>query len=809
MTDPMDSLFAKQSALRVKLAAKIEALKAKQAKLRAKFSGKLNPLKFAFGKATPDIIIAHCEVNDRQGVGILLKRLFPNTENIFSLRSRDLYDGQQDFGFANACLNYPDPSPAAVKAKLLKSLGKSKAQRILSVPYYTDDVLSSIALKDLLQIPLCTYIMDDQNIYVPHIPDHHIRELLEKSDLRLGISPELCQAYEEKYKLKFWFLPALVTPELIQTDPFFPLNPQATTGALPPGVIIGNIWSQQWLNRLRHLTQVTGIKVHWYGNPNRDWLNFSETDLERDGITFKGFCAEEELIAILRQAPYALVLTGSSEESQDRPELAKLSLPSRITYLTAVANLPLVLIGSGETAAARFIETMGVGLVCDYTPSSFEQAVTTICSADQQSRFRQRAAYLAPSLSAEHMDRWIWRSLERGHPINHRFDQLGRVLSDASAVITAVEINPLHGTGPLVRRITEGTPNILSIHSMDLYEGEHYYGDLSLFINHAGRSRREAAAHVLSRVGHNQITQILCVPYRADDLITAITLADHHQAPLGTYIMDDQNVQVKVISDDLMGEFLNRCSLRWATHPELRDAYQNKYGLKFHLLPAVVPHQLILDSPQKEDFRPRDATSGVLIGSLWSKQWFDMLASATTGAGLKLDWYGNTKYTYLEVDIGQPKPQGINPCGLIPELDLVEKMKAAAFVVVPTGTLDARDDRQELSRLSLPGRIIFAMATSHTPIVIMGSPGTPAANFVKRFGVGVCCDYDAKSLKAAVDHVTDPEMQRQMRQRAAILGPKFSDHGVADWLWASLHKGELTNRRFEELFSADVSSVKS
>jgi hypothetical protein len=805
----MDSLFAKQSVLRVKLAAKIEALKAKQAKLKAKISSKLNPLKFTFGKATPDIIIAHCEVNDRQGVGILLKRLFPDTENIFSLRSRDLYDGHQDFGFANACLSYPDPSPDAVRAKLLKSLGTSKARRILSVPYYTDDVLSSIALKDLLQIPLCTYIMDDQNIYAPNIPDHLIRELLEKSDLRLGISPELCQAYEAKYGLKFWFLPALVNPELIQTNPSFPLaTPQANPGALPAGVIIGNIWSQQWLDRLRHLTYTTGIKVHWYGNPNRDWLNFSEADLERDGITFQGFRPEEELIAILRQSPYALVLTGSSEDRQDRPELAKLSLPSRITYLAAVANLPLVLMGSGETAAARFIDTMGLGLVCDYTPSSFQEAVTSICSPDRQNQFRQRAAYLAPSLSAKHMDRWIWRSLERGHPINHRFQQLGTVLSGASAVITAFEINPLHGTGPLVRRVTEGTPNILSIHSMDLYDGEHYYGDLSLFINHDGRSRREAADHVLRQVGNNQIKQILCVPYRADDLITAITLAEHYQAPLGTYIMDDQNVQVKVISDDLMGEFLNRCSLRWATHPELRDAYQDKYGLTFHLLPAVVPHHLIFENPQEEDFRPRDSTAGVLIGSLWSKQWFDMLTAAATGAGLKLDWYGNTKYTYLEVEVGQHSPQGLNPCGLIPELDLVEKMKAAAFVVVPTGTLDARDDRQELSRLSLPGRIIFAMATSHTPIVIMGSPETPAARFVNRFGVGVCCDYNAKSLKAAVDYVTAPGMQRQMRQRAATLGPKFSDHGVADWLWASIHRGEVTNRRFEELFSAYVSSFQ-
>ncbi len=73
------------------------------------------------------------------------------------------------------------------------------------------------------------------------------------------------------------------------------------------------------------------------------------------------------------------------------------------------------------------------------------------------------------------------------------------------------------------------------------------------------------------------------MPYRSDDLITSITLAERYQAPLGVYIMDDQNVCVNVIPDALMHEFLSKCSIRFATHPELREAYENKYGLEFHI----------------------------------------------------------------------------------------------------------------------------------------------------------------------------------------------------------------------------------
>uniref|UniRef100_UPI0018E51664 hypothetical protein n=1 Tax=Cyanothece sp. BG0011 TaxID=2082950 RepID=UPI0018E51664 len=154
-----------------------------------------------------DFIITHCEVNDRQGVGILVKRIFSDSSQVISLRSRNLYEGQQSFGESDYCLAYHNSSRAEILETVSQTFSHKKPKRILCIPYYPDDMLTAIALKDIFHVPLCMYIMDDQNIYVNNISDELTRELLEKSDLCLGISRNLCQAYEQKYQKRFWFLP--------------------------------------------------------------------------------------------------------------------------------------------------------------------------------------------------------------------------------------------------------------------------------------------------------------------------------------------------------------------------------------------------------------------------------------------------------------------------------------------------------------------------------------------------------------------------------------------------------------------------
>jgi FkbM family methyltransferase len=115
--------------------------------------------------------------------------------------------------------------------------------------------------------------------------------------------------------------------------------------------------------------------------------------------------------------------------------------------------------------------------------------------------------------------------------------------------------------------------------------------------------------------------------------------------------------------------------------------------------------------------------------------------------------------------------------------------------------MDERDDRTELSRLSLPGRIIFNLATANTPVILLGSNKTSAANFINRFQIGVVCDYTPESLAAAVDYVLKPENQQRMRENAVKVAAKFSDQGIDKWVWQSLEKEQAADDRFEAILS--------
>jgi hypothetical protein len=113
--------------------------------------------------------------------------------------------------------------------------------------------------------------------------------------------------------------------------------------------------------------------------------------------------------------------------------------------------------------------------------------------------------------------------------------------------------------------------------------------------------------------------------------------------------------------------------------------------------------------------------------------------------------------------------------------------------------MDERDDRTELSRLSLPGRIIFNLATANTPVILLGSNKTSAANFINRFQIGVVCDYTPESLAASVDYVLNPENQQRMRENAVKVAAKFSDRGIDQWVWQSLEKEQAADDRFEAI----------
>jgi hypothetical protein len=366
-------------------------------------------------------------------------------------------------------------------------------------------------------------------------------------------------------------------------------------------------------------------------------------------------------------------------------------------------------------------------------------------------------------------------------------------------VVSLGEINDEHGTGPLVKRAFKDRYGILSIRSRDDW-GIQDFGDWHVKISPKRATREEYFREIVRVLGGWNIHTVTCVPFSANEILLSIAIKEIFDAKLCVWLMDDQNVACNGINDMVMRELLEKCSLRLFTHPELRTAYERKYSLPGYILPAVVPSHLILEQPLQATCDSR-ARTGALLGSFWDQSWFDRLCSVLEYCGCKLSWYGQNRSPWLTFDPADLARAHITPFGLIPEDQLARELSRYPFVIVPVGSLDDKETNKGVARLSLPGRILFAAATSNTPLLVIGNEETCGARFVKHFGIGLVVPYDASAVSAAMEQLRDRDIQLQMRARAAALAPLLSDNGVAGWLATSIENGAPADNRFDEAFS--------
>ncbi len=372
-------------------------------------------------------------------------------------------------------------------------------------------------------------------------------------------------------------------------------------------------------------------------------------------------------------------------------------------------------------------------------------------------------------------------------------------------VITANEVNDLHGTGPLVKRICAGWSNVIAIRARNDFQGIQDFGDWQVCMHRRSQSRREFFLQTLGFLRGLSVETVLCVPYLPDEFLTAIAIQKSFGASLCAYIMDDQNIAQQKIADDLMQEFLECCSLRLITHPELKRAYEDKFGLPFHLLPAIVPDHLVAKQITPV---PAQGRRGAMIGSFWDQRWFDRLCDELSPCGWEIDWYGNNKSPWLRFDPERMRRAGIRAHGVVPENQLADVLKKYPFVIVPSAALDGSDMDEGVARLSLPGRILFASAVSHTPVLVIGHSTTCGARFVKHFGVGESAPYNSGRILEAMERLSAAQEQQRLRRRAAEVGPMFSDKGVAQWLAASIDLGRPLDGRFNDAFAGYPDSLR-
>jgi hypothetical protein len=371
----------------------------------------------------------------------------------------------------------------------------------------------------------------------------------------------------------------------------------------------------------------------------------------------------------------------------------------------------------------------------------------------------------------------------------------------ADVVINACEINTQHGTGTLQLRIFADSASIISVRTNNFYDSDQNFGAAQLCLPLAQSARAEILSWLKWYLGGANVRHIICVPYTPAEAIVALAAQEILNAPLCTYVMDDKNVCADGISDELMHQLFAKSRLRLVISPEMRDAYQAKYHMRFWVMPPVVAEEII----QKHPVPPpptTDPTRCALLGNIWGQRWLELLQQMFRGSNIEVDWYCNQKDpSGLAFDRAKLAENVIYQRDPIGEMDLPNVLKRYPFAVVPSDPLDGKSPAavRAIAQLSLPSRMVTLMATSHLPMLVLGSPKTCAAGFVNRFNLGAVVPYERDAVLGAIKSLMSPSVQMEIRARAAALGGYFSARGTADWIWRSLDAGKPVSFVYEEL----------
>ena len=370
------------------------------------------------GLRNATLCVTHVELNNRHGTGAVVSKILARESALMVLYSTELFGGEC---VGDLAVNLPQWTEDLAEARpsVEAVLAAHEVRRILAVPYGPSDPLTAIAAADLTGAPLVTYVMDDQNVYADAISDDAMEALLERSALRLTISETLRSVYQKKFGYEFWLLPAVNERRLFASTAL-----PAAGNAPPRGVIIGNVWSRDVLEDLRATVRDAGLRIDWYGNAGKPFLEIDARVLSRDGIELYENLPDDPLVKALRGYDYAVMPSRMLSRDHEHDWLYRASLPSRLIYVMTSALLPQIVLGDAETTAAKFVTHFGLGAVAPYDSGRFTEAVRTVTAPAARDAIRNRAAELSPSFAADPVADWIWRSAAAGRPVDSRYERL-------------------------------------------------------------------------------------------------------------------------------------------------------------------------------------------------------------------------------------------------------------------------------------------------------------------------------------------------------------------------------------------------
>jgi FkbM family methyltransferase len=372
-------------------------------------------------------------------------------------------------------------------------------------------------------------------------------------------------------------------------------------------------------------------------------------------------------------------------------------------------------------------------------------------------------------------------------------------------VISPNEISFAHGTGVLLSRLMEGRSDFVALRSRTNYGGAQVISPVEALVLPDGMSgRAEIFRQVAEWIEHYPVRNILCAPYFETDLVLAIAAQAITGAPLGLWIMDDNCLKNGGIGRRIMAEAIERSSALFAISPELKRQYQSEFRKPMAVLPPLVAPSMIRVRPAK----PPKTPGAVMIGNVWSIDLLDKTSRAVEASGLQVDWYASNPDLWTgSLTSAVLAGRGIRVIDEKSPERISAAVTAAACVLVPSDSGDSGAHEAALGAMSLPTRMPFVLATSGTPMIVLGRSGTAAGHFVERFAIGKVVPYDGAALRAAFHELSEAETQQAMRARAAAAAPNFSFKGAADFVFDAIaSNGRWVDDRFETLLPNDSSA---
>lgn len=366
------------------------------------------------GRRPSKLLITASEVNDRQGTGVLLGRIFGRGDTLTLISQTD---SRAEGGFMR--IQMPDPlyDRAGACALIDSVLREFSIGEVIVVPHFACEVRAALLVCERSGIPAVTWVMDDASLGEARIPQPLLGELLAASAIRFAISPQLADAYQVAFSLPFHVLPPTVSSREIAA--FARTGDDQWNGDRRRAFMLGNVWNGQWIEGLGSLLDGGAWSVDWFGPA----AHATQQSLP-DRIITRGFASENELKGLVPGYPFAILTTGTADERDAMRTLSTWSFPSRLVYLFAVCRLPVLVIGGADSCAASMVREFGIGLHCEYERSAFLSAVETLSEMAFNVRCRARCGELSGSFVSDGLDGWIRESGRIGRPSDGRFQFL-------------------------------------------------------------------------------------------------------------------------------------------------------------------------------------------------------------------------------------------------------------------------------------------------------------------------------------------------------------------------------------------------